>query len=192
MKVNKIFKGILEIEDFITQKEQDQILSFSNSIEEKSWFSEIEGLEYNWWNGKVLTNFTNQLSYVFENIHKRCYSLFDNCSEITGINLNRYKNNDALGYHYDQWKTDTDYIIKYGIVIYYNDDYEGGEIHYKDLGIKHKPKAKSALLHRGDILHGTLPVMSSLNRYSSTLFVKEFKGETLRFNKNVIGDINEL
>jgi hypothetical protein len=62
----------------------------------------------------------------------------------------------------------------HGMVLYLNDDYEGGEIYYPDLKIAIKPKIGSLVIHPGtpDYSHGVLPVSSGI-RYSSTAFVKK-------------------
>lgn len=45
-------------------------------------------------------------------------------------------------------------------VIYLNDDYEGGEIHFPALAVQHKPKKCTAIAFGGDLDHGVLPVLS--------------------------------
>lgn len=40
--------------------------------------------------------------------------------------------------------------VKWGSVIYLNDDFEGGEINYIDLGIKFRPQTGSLICHQGD------------------------------------------
>jgi predicted 2-oxoglutarate/Fe(II)-dependent dioxygenase YbiX len=111
---------------------------------------------------------------------------------VTGINLNRYKNNDFLNYHTDEWINNPKHFVRYGVIIYYNDNYEGGELHYKDLEIIYRPKAGSLILHEGHMLHGTLPVKSNSVRYSSTFFVKELRGKNISLNKEIFGDTDGL
>ncbi len=191
MKVNKIFEGIIEIEDFVSIKERNSITSFANSIAEDEWFKQKNN-DYNWWHGKVLSNSSLLELKEFDNIYTRIKNLFIDSLEVTGINLNRFKNNDFLGYHTDEWLNNPEYLIRYGIIIYYNDDYDGGELDYKDLNFTYKPKAGSLIIHGGDKLHGTLPVKSNSVRYSSTIFVKESREKSISLNKEVFGDINEL
>jgi hypothetical protein len=50
--------------------------------------------------------------------------------------------------------------IMWGAVIYFNDDYEGGEIYYPDYEYLYKPKAGSMALHRGSTRHGVKKVTS--------------------------------
>jgi len=193
MKINKVFNGILEIEDFVSKEELDSIMSFANSIPEDIWFKEDDNIDYNWWSGKVVPSPKSITDLkVLSDIEKRVINLFENYLEVTGINLNRYKNNDFLNYHTDEWINNPEHFVKYGVIIYYNDDYDGGELHYKDLDITYSPKAGSLILHEGHLLHGTLPVKSNSIRYSSTFFVKELRGKNISLNKEIFGDIDGI
>lgn len=62
----------------------------------------------------------------------------------------------------------------HGLVLYLNDDYEGGEIYYSKLGIAIKPEAGSLVIHPGTIeySHGVTPVVSG-TRYATTAFSKK-------------------
>lgn len=191
MKVNKIFDGIIEIEDFVSKEDCNSITSFANSIAEDEWFKE-KNSDYTWWQGKVLSISGMSEIKELKDVYIKVENLFTDALEITGINLNRFKKDDFLGYHNDEWLNHPKYFIKYGIVIYYNDDYDGGELHYKDLDFTYKPKAGSLIIHGGDKLHGTLPVKSNSVRYSSTIFVKESRKKSISLNKEVFEGINEL
>lgn len=52
----------------------------------------------------------------------------------------------------------------YGLVVYINDDYEGGEIYYTHQGISHKPKAGDLVIHSSEekCRHGVKPVTSGV------------------------------
>jgi len=57
-------------------------------------------------------------------------------------------------------------------IVYLNDDFEGGELYYPNLGITHKPKANQLVSHvTNDInyLHGVTPV-SKNNRYFFNIY----------------------
>lgn len=57
--------------------------------------------------------------------------------------------------------------VKYGVVVYINDDYEGGEIYYVNQGISYKPKAGDLLIHSSEkkCMHGVRTVVSGV-RYA--------------------------
>ena len=80
---------------------------------------------------------------------------------------------------------------RYGLIIYYNDDYQGGELVYPNLGIVHKPKARSLLIHSGKHLHGTSKVIGNLPRYCSTTFFIGNKDHHPALNEDVFGHVPE-
>lgn len=62
----------------------------------------------------------------------------------------------------------------HGMILYINDDYEGGELYYPDLEIMVKPEAGSLVMHPGTVeyAHGVAPVTSGM-RYATTAFTKK-------------------
>jgi hypothetical protein len=193
MKINKLLPDIYEIEDFVSEDEQFYVINQIESLDQKYWEPlNKEHYEFDFWYGKVLDPMGQGLdNFVYDGIYKRCRGIFDSVLDLTGINVARYTKYDALGEHRDYWKYDEDYHIRYGLVIYWNDDYEGGEIQYRELGLTHKPKARSLLIHGGNILHGTLPVKSDNFRYVSTLFVKGSKDKPAVLSKELFDGIEE-
>jgi hypothetical protein len=194
MKVNQIYAGIFEVENFASEEECKFMTLFAESIPENIWFTGTKNQDYSWWDGKVISSpksLPDKSIPIFDDIEERVRTLFVNYLEITGLNLNRYMVDDFLNYHTDEWRDEEESFIRYGIIIYWNDDYEGGELHYKDLDVSYKPKAGSLVFHDGNILHGTMPVKSNSIRYSSTMFVKELRGTPISLNKEIFKDINE-
>lgn len=169
MKVNRLSPDIYEIEDFVTLEQQQKVLDFANSLEDIDWSKIVDGQDdKSFFYGK---QYHGDKPDVFKEIDDNVESLFLNTVNPSAVALQRYKNGEAMSVHNDYWLKDLDFYIRYGIAIYYNDDYLGGEIEYTDLGIVHKPKARSLLMHGGNIAHGTLPVRSENHRYFSTTFV---------------------
>jgi hypothetical protein len=126
---------------------------------------------------------------LIKDINKRIDSLFMFSSGMSNITcINRYSKDESMGRHRDNHTKDGDIYSAYGVVLYYNDNYIGGEIEYPDLDIKIKPKAKSLIVHSGDILHGTCPVIDDNVRYFSTAFVKEKIGTPVKLNPEVFGE----
>jgi len=187
-KIAKLSDQVYEIQNFITKDELDQVMQFAKSKDNLDWSN--KDTEYDFWADKVLNNSLLKEEPVFDGIYKRVCDLFTGKIEVTGINLQRYQLNDALGEHtddHDGHRVNNEKIF-YGVVIYYNDDYKGGELRYPKLGITHKPIAGSLLLHGGKILHGTLPVQDNVIRYISTMFVKHKLNEVVSLNKDVFGE----
>jgi hypothetical protein len=56
----------------------------------------------------------------------------------------KYKEGEEMGLHYDRYP-DSDKITSLSAVIYVNDNYEGGHIHFPDFDLAIKPEAGSVL-----------------------------------------------
>lgn len=69
--------------------------------------------------------------------------------------------------------------VFWGVVVYLNDDYVGGELYYPDYNHSYKPKRKDLVMHVGDIWHGVKEVTEGV-RYAVTVLVR-IKG---RYNEN--------
>lgn len=64
--------------------------------------------------------------------------------------------------------------VTHGVILYFNDDYKGGEISYPELGIDFSPKSNTLLCHDASILHGVKPVIEG-TRYIYPGFVHRIK-----------------
>jgi predicted 2-oxoglutarate/Fe(II)-dependent dioxygenase YbiX len=82
--------------------------------------------------------------------------------------------------HKDFGDSGTNTSIVFGVVVYLNNDFNGGEIFYKDLNLKVKPTPGSLLVHTSDILHEVLPVTNG-ERYSISTFIKGDKETSFIF-----------
>lgn len=184
MKVNRISPDIYEIEDFLTLEEQEAILEYCKSLSEDQWWSEED--KETFWYGK---HKKGQLPNLFDKINQNVRNLFSSALIINPVSLHRYWDNTPMQMHRDYWIKDVDYYIRYGIVIYYNDDYVGGEIEYPELGIVHKPKARSLVMHGGNILHGPRRVEGDCPRYFSTAFVRGSEQTPVVLNKDIFGNV---
>ena len=187
MKINRLSPDIYEIEDFITLEQQEKVLSFCNSLEEDQWWIALsEDYKIEFFYGK---QYHGERPSVFRDIYQNILPLFVKTHKIAELPLQRSLDHEPMSQHKDYWLKDLDYHIRYGIVIYFNDDYEGGEIEYPEVGLVHKPKARSLVMHGGNILHGPRQVIGSKARYFSTTFVKEDNTSTLLLNPELFGDV---
>jgi hypothetical protein len=184
LKINRISPDIYEVEDFVTEDEQSKILEYCQSLNDSDWWHKEQ--EGTFFYGKQKLG---QLPEIFDNVNKNVKNLFSNLLYVGDIALQRYQIDQAIGEHRDYWLYDEDYHMRYGIAIYYNDDYEGGEINYPELNIAHKPKARSLLMHGGNILHGTLPVTSNDTRFFSTAFVRGSKKKPVTLNPELFSEV---
>lgn len=194
MKINKIYDDVYEILDFVTEEEQQLILHFASEITEDEWFNQDKEKQYvkytsDWWKGKLI-HFPHNL--ILQDINKRVEGLFESYDTTSPIAaIGRHKMYQSMNPHRDDFKKQGDWYIRYGIVIYYNDNYNGGEIDYPEINIKIKPKARSLLLHGGKVLHGTTPVLDDRIRYFSTAFIRGSEAKPVILNKEIFGEDNE-
>ena len=189
-KIAKLSDQVYEIQNFLTKEELDQVMQFVKEKNKSDWHN--ENVQYDFWADKVLNSNLINEEPLFNKIYNSVSDLFSGNFELTGINMQRYMINDALGDHTDDHggHTANGEKVFYGVVVYYNDDYEGGELKYPDLGIIHKPLSGSLLLHGGEVLHGTMPVKSDSHRYISSMFVKHKLNEVVSLRKEIFGEID--
>lgn len=104
------------------------------------------------------------------------YSKINNLNEkninldLNHINLNKYNTKMGMGPHADD--PDGSFGIKYSFVTYLNDDYEGGEIEFKDYNLKIKPKAGSSIMFPATYIHESKPITTG-NKYMYTTHWKQ-------------------
>jgi hypothetical protein len=189
MVVNKIYENIYEIEDFITDGECKSILNIISKLNETNWFPEDQRhMMSDFWFGKSI-RFSDSNILFIKKINERLASLFLSFSYISPISgINRYSKNQYMDQHRDNHNKDGDQYSAFGAVLYYNDNYLGGLIEYPELNISVKPKAKSLILHGGDILHGTSPIVDDGIRYFSTAFIKEKPESLAILNPSIFKD----
>lgn len=169
------------IKNFILPEE----LSLINKVckDENNWPSNSgEGQ----WQGNKLEvfNFTksdeaSNLKTTLKNICQRTHDVFDTDNIIVDTNLVILRfvanpNSDfAMNPHHDM---STKYTT-HGLVIYYNDDFDGGNIEYPKKGISVKPEPGMLICHpaNSQYVHQVSKVISGI-RYMSTFFAyqKEF------------------
>ena len=190
LKAVKITDGVYEIEDFLEKYTIDQVFTLINNLDEQEWFKEDDEYTTDFWLGKTISLSGNDL---INNINNSISKLFTSYSDMSPISsISRHKIDQNMGEHRDHWILDADFVVEYGVVVYYNDNYRGGEIDYPELGISIKPKAGSLIMHAGNILNGTLPVLDDQIRYFSTAFIRSTKEKPLILNKEIFGDSDEL
>jgi len=108
--------------------------------------------------------------------YNRLATLVSEADESLGLSglatLQRMQPSVELKSHTDQH---TDPSIRYATIIYINDDYNGGELFFKNLDLKIKPKPKSLLIFPGNekYEHGVETVLDGPIRYVLVGFIKE-------------------
>jgi hypothetical protein len=145
--------NIFIIEDFITEEERVSILdnTWINGKEEiKSRISLL-------FNDTLLVSGTAGVRELLS-------------GEFTDPHSDQHKNGCECGYCINNHNT----FFMYGVVLYLNDDFTGGELKYTKKSIVHKPKAKSLVCHPAseEYEHEVLEVKSGTRKFIS-FFLEE-------------------
>lgn len=108
---------------------------------------------------------------ILVDIHKRVSALFDDNLHTQIIRLIHKTDNNSVWIRHSDNAGGNE--IKYGVVIYLNDNFEGGELYYPDLNLTVKPEKGMLVYHQGDEAHEVLKVVSG-ERYTLTSFIRLF------------------
>ncbi len=156
--------GITLFSNFLSDSEISQLSKILDSIDEDEWYHESLP---DHWSGKVYL--FNLMPELVQNINDRIKRMFKSYLNILEISsFQRLRTGDTVNYHTDNGGSEKD--NKFGIVIYINDNYDGGEIHYPEIDIKYHPKSGDMVIHNANIDHGVTEVTNG-TRYMMTCFV---------------------
>jgi hypothetical protein len=136
------------------------------------------------WGGKILFLNREEESWIYD-LEKLIRSLFINATRINSIStIQRYLPGDGLGKHVDDAN---DATVKLGVVIYINDNYDGGEIYYPTLDLAIKPKARSLIIHPASLPHLVQKVQGKETRYTMSIFVRG--NDNFSLNEEIINGL---
>ena len=115
------------------------------------------------------------ISDIFYNVCKD-YALSHGDTEepiiLPAFDIKKYSAGTFMGAHFDQQEGDE--RLKYSLVMYLNDDYEGGELYVPAIGLSIKPRANSLVLWshvwHEDMAHGVRPIISGTRFMSQGFF----------------------
>lgn len=172
MKIVEHAPGIYEIENFLTIKEQELFLS---SCTDNGWVESHPG--------NIVKDMTDEQRDKINDVLVRLAKNFDNMDDFTYVNkLRRLTTDEFMRAHKDGGDPLNPKSIVFGIAIYLNDEFTGGQLFYSHIGLSISPKPRSAVIHDAKFNHKVKTVTSG-NRYSITAFV--FGDETTKFNGNI-------
>jgi hypothetical protein len=178
MKPIRHANGIYEIQNFLTDIEIDELTDFIDSTNEEDWFSSVDTVKGHstYWTGKFI-------SYsIPQSITDKMYALFDSLDFINPIRgIQRLRTGESMPSHVDT----VDNNIKYGVVIYLNDNFEGGFTEYPELNLYIKPKKGNLVIHDASILHGASVVIGLNTRYILSAFVRGSKDNPAIISKEI-------
>jgi hypothetical protein len=106
---------------------------------------------------------------IMIDIYKRVSALFDKDLHTQMIRMIHKTDKDSF------WEEHSDNSggsnIEYGVVIYLNDDFEGGQLVYPESRTSIKPESGMLIYHSGEKIHGVSKVESG-TRYTLTSFIR--------------------
>jgi hypothetical protein len=178
-KVN-LNQDIVMFNNFISKDQCNSLLKITDISSQSDWdfYKESINDSKNEWDDRILDfkkiKKFNEFNIIFNNIFLKVQSTLNECYE---ANFNytdmsaiyRTRPEEKMNVHYDQGG---DQKIKYGAVLYLNDNYDGGQIYYPNVGIEIKPSAGSLVVHPSNkkYSHGVKAVKNGI-RYCTTTFL---------------------
>lgn len=183
MRITNPDPNIFVIKNFISDGEAKILVDLALNATQEEWskYNYTERHKNDEWEDRMLV--LEHCSGFLDKENKTVSNIFDRIKEEIGRILNKdiyeytgfstiYKSITG-----QSMKTHSDSGLgpkfKYGVVLYLNDDYRGGEIFYPNVGVEFKPEAHSLVLHPAHeaYRHGVKAV-SLGTRYSMTVFLK--------------------
>ena len=176
-KINIYYDQIYEIENFLSDKTTNDLLSFVDLEGDEGWIKTNEGHT-----GTSNSETIQLIANIGKELENKIMNYFSNVEKMVPIGqIKRLKSGESMPGHRDRGvrgydKKESKYHnspgtdICFGIILYLNDDFEGGELYYKDLDLRIKPKKNSMVIHKSSIFHQVLKVKNG-TRYSMTSFI---------------------
>jgi len=194
LSAEELYPGIFVVENFLTPDEVSGLKSYIEALSPEDWNSYEESLyafieeQYGvktmeeaqalgheikvdeYWVDK---NSTIKNQDISDPINDRLYELFSQFPdlELQGVgSIQRQYEGIELSYHVDSLSNP---LVVFANVIYVNDDFTGGELHFPKIDITYRPKAGALIVFPSseDYLHGVLPVGPGPTRYALPAFV---------------------
>lgn len=171
-----IFQGNV-IANFITEEERLQFINFINTLTEEDWF-DIQPAEiwsHRVFNSNKIMKRDPELLKLMVDIRDRASSIIKELSGLektlysNGLSIVRWEKGSSQPPHADQ-SNGYDYR-EFGSVLYLNDDYQGGSIHFPQYGIDIKPIGGTYAFFPGDLnhMHGVSEIKDN-TRYTFPIF----------------------
>lgn len=109
----------------------------------------------------IINSFAQAFHYCFSlyldkhNLEKNKYSI-----DLNWLNLKRWDAGSSMGPHFDG-ELGKSNGLEFTAILYLNDDYEGGELYFKDYNINLKPEAGSMVIFPGSFTHEVKEIKNS-------------------------------
>jgi len=182
---------ILRFRDFVTQKEADELIEIATSQLAPS-------VAYDSYTGKykIVSYRTSQIAWLDKKDHSVVRSVLDRVSSLTGLDTTHAERLQIQRYaqhggryepHFDYARLDKNLKERGGnriatLLIYLNDDFEGGATVFTRLGLRVEPRRGDAIFWYnllpagiGDFRtkHGGCPAHGSVFKWIANLWIRE-------------------
>jgi hypothetical protein len=130
--------------------------------------------------GEIYKITTGQIRACVEH-YSRDYRI--NMGFMEAVNFVKYSTGEHFSYHSDHAYH---YVCTVSTVAYFNDDYEGGELHFDKFDLRVKPQEGQIIVFPSTFLysHASLPVTSGTKFAAVTMF--DYNNEYSEFRKNLL------
>lgn len=162
METIELYAGVQEIVGLLSNEELSVLTDYVFGINEDTWFVKNS-------HGLFVEVDSPDVVVVLESYRNGLAAMFEGKTILPIERITRTPEGKKIYGHTDN--VGNSRSIK-GVILYLNDDFEGGELYYKDIDLTYKPRAGSVIIHNADYYHEVLPVTSG-TRYSATTFVWE-------------------
>lgn len=173
MNLEKLSGQVWVLHEFLDESTAALLVDDISSLNDDVWYTnDVDDSSF--WYGRNLhiSKLSEQAQEAIKDAEIRLSSVFSGYSKIHDIQsvLRTITDGKSLGEHRDN-SAENDITNMFGLIIYLNTEYSGGEIYYKDLGVDYKPRAGDLVVHYAGLVHGVKKVTEGI-RYILTSFVK--------------------
>ncbi len=160
--MKELHTGIYEVEGFIPNDDLSVLVDYVTGADDSEWFKKNS-------HGLFIEVNREDVQQILDSYVAKLGESFSGKTVLPIKRISRLTEGKNMGVHSDNLSEPR--CIR-GVILYLNDDYSGGEIHYRDVDVTYKPKAGSVIIHDSSYLHEVLPVTEG-TRYMVTTFVWE-------------------
>lgn len=167
----------LIIKDFLSREQIDK--TYNWIVNNLTLFGTLNKVDY--WAGRSIyyNAISNDIQLIISGAFTKAIELVANGETLIPelLNITRWPEGYELHPHADAEEPDGRqhqyWWRRFGAIIYLNNDFTGGELHYPNLNISVKPEPGMLAVHPGtlEFLHGVRPVIGN-TRYTLTSFFK--------------------
>ena len=177
-----LFTDNFNIVDLI---EEDELSATSKITKWNSWGPSDNKVVYG--KQKFINNVSNELnvsgfdSFIINTIKDAVIKCSQEYSErynldigkLTPLSISKYFEGKGMGPHIDSYSDSPKEVLS--IVLYLNNNYEGGELYFKNQNIKIKPEAGSLIAFPSvdPYFHESMPVLSGIKYISPGFWIKD-------------------